>query len=217
MDNTALFDLSYGVYLVSAMDGDRPTGCIANSVMQITSDPVTVALSIHHDNYTNGCIARTGRFAVSILAQDAAPSLIGRFGYRSGKDFDKFEGIRFRMDGGAPVPEIGACGFLVCEVADRMETPTHTVFLARVTDAERTPGKTPMTYAYYHSVVKGKSPKNAPTYQAPEEKKAAPRTVWKCRLCGYVYDGAVPFEELPEDYRCPVCGAPKSSFDKTVL
>jgi flavin reductase (DIM6/NTAB) family NADH-FMN oxidoreductase RutF/rubredoxin len=217
MDISALYDLSYGVYLVTAMDGDRPTGCIANSIMQITSDPVTIALSMNHDNYTHGCISKTGRFAVSILPQDAAPALIGRFGFRCGRDFDKFEGIRFRMANGTPLPEAGMCGHLVCEVTDRMETPTHTVFLAKVTDAERAPGKTPMTYAYYHSVIKGKSPKNAPTYQAPEKKEPAARTVWKCRLCGYVYDGTVPFEELPEDYRCPICGAPKSSFEKVTV
>ncbi len=217
MDKSAFYDLSYGVYLVTAMDGDRPPGCVANSVMQVTSDPATVALSINHANYTNGCIVRTGRLAVSILPQEADPSLIGRFGFRSGKDFDKFEGIRFRMVNGAPVPQVGACGWLMCEVIDRMETETHTVFLAKVIDAERAPGKTPMTYAYYHSVIKGKSPKNAPTYQAPAEEKAAPRTVWKCRVCGYVYDGAIPFEELPDDYICPVCGAPKSSFDKVTV
>ena len=80
--------MSYGVYIVSTMDGDRPTGCTANSIMQITSDPATVAASINHNNYTNSCIEKTGKFAFSILAEESDPSLIGNFGFRSGKDAD---------------------------------------------------------------------------------------------------------------------------------
>lgn len=215
MDKKALYDLSYGVYLVTAMDGNRPTGCVANSIMQVTSDPATVALSINHDNFTNGCIAKTGRCAVTVLPENAKPTLIGRFGFRSGKDVNKFEDVPYRMFDGVPVPDVGACGWLACEIVDRMETDTHTVFLAKVVDAAKGTGNPPMTYAYYHNVVKGKSPKNAPTYQAPEtEKPAAKKFVWKCSVCGYVYDGETPFEELPDDWRCPVCGQPKSGFVK---
>ena len=155
MDQTALYDLSYGVYLVTVMDGNRPTGCVVNSIMQVTSEPATVALSVSHNNYTNGCIAKSGRLAINILPQDANPKLIGRFGFRSGKDFNKFESLPYEMVGSTPVLKTNLCGWLVCEVINRMETATHTVFLAKVTDGKRTPGKTPMTYAYYHNVIKG--------------------------------------------------------------
>lgn len=173
MDGTALYDLSYGVYLVTVMDGNRPTGCVVNSIMQVTSDPATVALSVSHNNYTNGCLSKNGRLAISILPMNADPKLIGRFGFRSGKDFNKFESLPFEVTDGAPVPKVDLCGWLVCEIIDRMETETHTVFLAKIVNAKRITGKEPMTYAYYHNVIKGKSPKNAPTYQAV--KKDNPR------------------------------------------
>lgn len=209
MDSKVLRNLSYGVYVVTAMDGARPTGCIANSVMQITSDPAVVAVSINHDNFTNRCIAGSGRLAVTILAEDTDPALIGRFGFQSGRDTDKFSGLEFEMHQGLPVPAAG-CGWFACEVLGSYDTSTHTVFFARMIDGGQR-GGAPMTYAYYHAVVKGKSPKNAPTYQ-PEETPGAAR--WKCSVCGYIYEGDVPFELLPDSYTCPICRQPKTKFVK---
>ncbi|MCF2558220.1 flavin reductase, partial [Fournierella massiliensis] len=163
MDNNVFRGLSYGVYLITAPDGERPTGCVANSLIQVTSSPATVALSLNHDNYTNGCVAKGGKFGVTILAEDSDPSLIGRFGFASGRDTDKFQGLDYTLAQGVPLPKVKGCGWLVCQVADKLETDTHTVFLAKVLDGEPAPG-TPMTYAYYHQVIKGSSPKNAPTY-----------------------------------------------------
>ena len=99
-----------------------------------------------------------------------------------------------------------------CRVIDKMETATHTVFLGEVMDADVLKAGTPMTYAYYHKVLKGKTAAKAPTYIAPEAGQTAAKYV--CKICGYVYDGKVPFEELPDDWLCPVCGAPKSQFEK---
>lgn len=213
MDTKALRQLSYGVYLVTCWDMGRPTGCTANSIMQITSSPATIAVSLNHENYTNTVIQSQGRFAVSILAEDSDPSLIGRFGFQSGADTNKFDGIEYEVRGYQPV--VPGCGaYLVCEVIDRMETDTHTVFLAKVVDAGvEKPDAVPMTYAYYHNVIKGKSPKTAPTYQ-PEEPPAKPDEPqhWACSICGYVYTGETPFEELPDDWACPLCGQPKSVF-----
>jgi flavin reductase (DIM6/NTAB) family NADH-FMN oxidoreductase RutF len=132
--------------------------------MQITSNPATVAVSINHDNYTNQCIAETGKFAVSILGEHTDPSVIGTFGFYSGKDIDKFEKVQPVMKEYMPVVE-DACAYIVCEVIDKMETSSHTVFLGKVVDADVLKKDDPMTYAYYHNVIKGKSPKNAPTYQ----------------------------------------------------
>lgn len=212
--NTKVFrSLSYGVYVISSLNGDRATGCIANSVMQITSAPATVALSMNHDNYTNSCIDKTGFFAVSILSEESDPSLIGRFGFQSGRDVNKFDGISFSVKSGLPVME-DSCGYIVCRVIDRMETSTHTVFLGEVIDGDTLSPVPAMTYAYYHSVIKGKSPKNAPTY-LPEESDSAPSDArWVCSICGYVYDGATPFEELPDDYTCPICRQSKDKFVK---
>ena len=118
--NTSVFrDMSYGVYVVSTMDGERPTGCIANSIMQITSSPATVAVSINHDNYTNGCIRNAGMFAFSILAENSDSGLIGRFGFQSGKDTDKFQDVDYEMAQGMPVVK-NTCGYVVCKTVNQM-------------------------------------------------------------------------------------------------
>lgn len=168
--NTNIFrSMSYGVYIISTMDDGRATGCTANSAMQITSSPATIAISINHDNYTNECIKKFGLFSISILAEDSEPSLIGKFGFQSGRDNHKFMGVDFKIVKDTPVIK-DSCGYVICRVIDTMETSTHTVFLGEVVEAEvLNEGRSAMTYAYYHNVIKGKSPKNAPTYLPEEE------------------------------------------------
>lgn len=208
INNNVFRNLSYGVYVVSTLDGTRPTGCVANSIMQITSSPATFAVSMNHDNYTNACIKKTGKFAISILSEQSNSDLIGIFGFQSGKDVNKFEDVdAFEKEGLSIVSD--SCGYIVCKVIDQMETSTHTVFLGEAVAADTLKEEEPMTYAYYHKVVKGKSPKNAPTYI--EETKAEGK--WVCSICGYEYNGEVPFEELPEDFVCPLCKQPKSRFE----
>lgn len=211
MNKNAFRNLSYGVYIVTTLDGERPTGCVANSAMQITSSPATIAVSINHDNYTNSCIQKTGKFAISILTEETDPGLIGIFGFQSGKNVNKFDGVSASIKEGISVVE-DACAYIVCKVIDKMETATHTVFLGEVIDADLLKKEEPMTYAYYHKVVKGKSPKNAPTYlpEEPVETKAK----WVCGICGHVYEGEIPFEELPADFVCPLCKQPKTVFEK---
>ena len=212
MNKKAFYALSYGVYITGTMDGNRPTGCTANSAMQITSNPATIAVSINHDNYTHDCIKKSGLFSINIMGVHSKTSLIGRFGFMSGRDTDKFDGVSYAMKAGAPV--LGeAISYMVCKVVDTMETSTHTVFLGEVIDADVQKEDTSMTYAYYHSELKGKTAKNAPTYieEKPEETKVSK---WVCSVCGYIYDGDTPFSDLPETYVCPLCKAPKSAFRK---
>lgn len=169
MNKNVFRSLSYGLYIVTTMEGERPVGCTANSAMQITSTPATIAVSINHDNYTNGCIEKTGKFAISILSTNSDPSLIGTFGFYSSKEHDKFENTPYKMVDGLPVIT-DSNGYIVCRVINKMETSTHTVFLGEVIEGDVFDGETPaMTYTYYHKVIKGTSPKNAPTY-LPEEK-----------------------------------------------
>jgi len=210
MNNMAFRQLSYGVYVISTWDNGRPTGCTANSAMQITSEPATIAISINHSNYTNQCIKESGRFAISVLGENSQPGTIGVFGFKSGRDHNKFEEVEYAVKGYMPVIA-DACAYITCEVIDTMETSTHTVFLGKVLDADELVKDTPMTYAYYHNVIKGKSPKAAPTY-IPEDVPTGDKYV--CGVCGYEYSGEVPFEQLPEDYVCPVCKQPKSVFVK---
>ena len=208
MNKQALYALSYGVYLCTSWDEGRPVGCVANSAMQITSSPATVAVSLNHDNYTNKCVKATGRFALAVLGEEADPQLIGRFGFSSSKEKDKFAETPYAVRGKMPVPD-GCLCWLACKVVDVMETATHTVFLGEVLEADVLGKGTPMTYAYYHSVLKGKTAANAPTYR-----EEASSGKYVCKICKYEYSGGVPFEELPEDWTCPICGAPKSQFEK---
>ncbi|WP_461812417.1 flavin reductase [Faecalimonas sp.] len=209
MNKNVFRNFSYGVYLVSSLDGERPTGCIANSVMQITSSPATIAISINHDNFTNFCISQSGQFAVSILSQNTSPDLIGQFGFQSGKDINKFENIPFQTQAGLPIPN-NCCGYIICKVINTMETSTHTVFLGEVIDGDVINTEIPMTYSYYHQVIKGKSPKTAPTYI--DEDSTSSNKHWICNVCGYIYDGDTPFEELPDTYQCPICKVTKENF-----
>lgn len=164
MNNWALTKLSYGVYVVTTWaDGGKPTGCVANSAMQITSSPATIAVSINHDNFTNECIKTSGRFAINILGEKTEPLTIGKFGFKSGRDGSKFDYTPEVKDF-LPIVK-GAMTYVTCKVVDTMETSTHTVFLGEVVGAEIIDeSDEPMTYAYYHKVIKGRAPKNAPTY-----------------------------------------------------
>ena len=208
--NTNIFrNMSYGVYIVGTMDGNRPTGCVANSIMQITSSPATVALSMNHDNYTNQCIEKSGIFSFSILAEGSPADLVGTFGFQSGKDVDKFANVEHELIEGVPVVK-NTCGYVVCKLINKMETSTHTVFLGEVIAAEPYENTTSkeMTYSYYHKVVKGKSPKNAPTYlPETEAPTTASNVTYVCQVCGYVYEG----DPLPADFICPIC---KQGADK---
>lgn len=211
MNNSAFRNMSYGVYIISTWDDKRPTGCTANSAMQITSDPATIAISINHDNYTNQCIEKTGKFAISILGENSDPSIIGTFGFQSGKNVNKFDSVKYEIKGDMPIVT-GGCAYITCEVVNKMETDTHTVFLGKVIDADVLSKDDSMTYAYYHKVIKGKSPKNAPTYIKEDISDEDNKVKYVCSVCGYEYLGSIPFEELPDDYVCPICGQPKSVF-----
>ena len=197
--NTNVFrNLSYGVYVISSLDGERNTGCIANSIMQITSSPATIALSMNHDNFTNSCIAKSGRFAISILSENSDPSLIGTFGFQSGRDVNKFDGYPAEISSnGIPYITNGANSYLSGEVISHSDLGTHTMFIADVTDGEVFSDDNSVTYDYYHKHIK-ESPKK-------ESKKG-----WVCKICGYVYEG----DPLPEDFICPVCKHGAADFER---
>ena len=216
MNKKVFRNLSYGVYVVSTLDGDKPVGCTANSIMQITSDPATIAISINHDNYTNSCIAKTGRFAVSILSEKSDPSLIGTFGFQSGREINKFDGVSHTFREDLPVLE-DSCGYIVCQVTDTMETSSHTVFLGTVLDGDVLDTFPAMTYAYYHNVIKGKSPKMLQLiFRKKICQKNRPTTQnWVCSVCGYIYDGDIPFEDLPDDYTVRYAGSQNLNSSKS--
>jgi flavin reductase (DIM6/NTAB) family NADH-FMN oxidoreductase RutF/rubredoxin len=207
MNKNVLRNLSYGVYVVSTLCDKKSTGCIANSAMQVTHD--TIAVSINHENFTNECIKKTGRFAISILGVDVNDNIIPVFGFTSGRDRDKFVNVETKKINGLDVIS-DSTGYVICEVVDKMETETHTIFLGKIIDGDTLKDQIPMSYAYYHKVKKGTSPKSAPTYI--EEKPVLGEIAYRCKICGYIYKGDITKE--PDDYICPVCKKPKSFFEK---
>lgn len=226
MNLEILFSLSYGMFALGVKGDDGPNACIVNTVSQITVDPATVSVSVHHDNYTNTCMKKTGRFTVSVFSEETPGSVIGALGFFSGRDQNKIQKVKhtIRPDG-TPVIDENICCWFNCEIVDSIETDTHTLFVGKVVDGSDSWGRTPMTYDYYHKVIKGKAPKNAPTYRGDIEKKvvqqATPKTTptakvqYVCSICGYVYDGSDgPFEQLPDTWECPVCHAPKAVFEQ---
>lgn len=219
MDMKTFFDMSYGLFILGAVKDGRPTGCTVNTVFQITSEPPTLAISLNHQNYTNEVLKQTGRVCVNVLDQEAAMDVIGTFGFRSGRDTDKFAAVpHHRTEGGLPVLDEHVCGWFECRMKTSIELSTHTLFIVEVVDAQRCgAGRVPpMTYEYYRLNKNGTVPKTAPHYIAPEQLEQAPAAdKWVCSLCGYEYDGGQgPFEDLPDDWKCPLCGAPKSLFVK---
>ena len=214
MDITVLFKLTYGLYVVGAMDGERPVGCIINTCFQVTNQNPILAISLNKNNYTLDAIKRAGRFSLSILAEDTNPAIISSFGFCSSCDNDKYADYGYDMTEGVPMVKGKFAGRLVLDALNFVDNETHVVVLARLVDTVKGEG-TPMTYDYYHRVVKGKAPKNAPTYVAEEESKgdkaesAGNKKRYKCDICGYI---AEVEGELPADYRCPLCRAPKEKF-----
>ena len=217
MNTFALTKLSYGMYILTTLDGDKPVGCTINTSTKITSTPTTIMISVNKSNYTNECIKKHGKFALSILSEKSDPTLIGGFGFRSSRDNNKFENVDYEMKEGLPVIK-AANAYLICKVVDSLEVHTHTIFIGELLDAEILDNDAnSMTYAYYHNVIKGKTPPKASTanaYEKQEEKKEEVKAVYKCKTCGFEYKGTVPFEDLPSDWVCPICGEPKSNFEK---
>lgn len=213
MDKSAFLDLTYGMYLLGSKKDGKPVGCIANTVVQVNHDPAILTLSVNHDNYTCAAIKESGLVAVSILAQGSDMDLVQTFGFKSSRDTDKFAGDRewlFTADD-LPVPAEGICGWLECKIIDSIELPSATLFVVEVFEAERLDGRiSPMSYAYYQMAMKGGVPAKAPGHTIPAA-EGGPKYV--CSVCGYVYDESDgPFEFLPQDWKCPQCGAPKNVF-----
>ena len=190
MDTGVLFKIGYGLYVLTASEGEKDNGCIINTVMQVTSDPVQVAIAVNKKNYTNGMIQRTKKFNLSILSLDAKFETFKHFGYQSGKDVNKFESYESakRSPNGVLYITEGVNSFISAYVKNEIDLGTHTLFIAQLVEAQSLNNKPTMTYDYYQNNVK---PKPQPT-----AKKG-----WRCKICGYIYEG----ENLPPDFICPIC------------
>ena len=223
-----LHNITYGLYVVSSKSGDKLNGCVLNSVMQTSADPKTVSICINRNNLTYEYIKDSGLFTVSILPQDVTMQFIGRFGFHSGRDRDKFDGLNYKLGAETEVPVLldNSMGYIEAEVKSSMDVETHTIIAGDVVNGvDFDVNKEPLTYAYYHKVKKGKSPKAAPSYQKEEKSKKEVTTKYRCQVCGYIYnpqegdpdnaiEAGIKFEDFPEDWVCPVCGVGKDQFTK---
>lgn len=241
LDLGALFTLSYGLYVVSSRSGERLNGQISNAVMQVTDTPPKVAVAINKKALTHAFIAGSGTFGVTVLGEGAPMELIGLFGFKSGRDVDKFAEVSHRVGAtGCPIVSDHAIACVEARVTCSADCGSHTIFIGEVLDARIAGEGRPMTYAYYREVLRGKTPPTAPTYRAsseaggtgdtsrwkggPSSRKGEPKMKkYVCEVCGWVYDPeegdanagiepGVAFEDLPDDYICPVCGAGKDQF-----
>ncbi len=226
MNNKALHKINYGLYIVTSKKDEQINGQVANTVFQISGDPVTVAVSINKQNLTHELIKESKLFNVSVLAQETPLALIGKFGFKSGREVNKFEGIQYSFgQSGVPYITDNVLAYLEAEVIQEADAGTHSIFIGRITEAGVLKEGTPMTYAYYHQIKKGSVPPTAPAYSNTSKEGKVEMDKYVCSVCGYVYDPEVgdpennippdtPFEKLPEDWVCPVCGAGKNDFEK---
>ncbi|TET82272.1 High molecular weight rubredoxin [candidate division TA06 bacterium] len=231
MDLKALFDLSYGLYVVCSHSDEKLNGQIANTVFQVTAEPPRVAVSISKNNLTHQYISNSGVFSFSVLDVSTPMEFIGLFGFKSGRDVDKLSQVRYEKGiTGCPCVTDNALSMVETKVIGQLDAGSHTIFVGEVVSARILQGGNPLTYADYHRVKKGKAPKNAPTYRdGVEEKEERPEAAgtgmkkYICDVCGYVYDPAqgdpehgvtagTAFEDIPDDWVCPVCGAGKDQF-----
>ena len=197
MDNKAMFNLSYGLFILTAKDGEKDNGCIVNTVGQVTSQPNRISLTVNKANYTHDMILKTKEFNVSVLAENSKFETYKHWGFQSGRNTDKLESISFKRSANGLVyiaDETNA--FLSAKVVSTLDLGTHTLFIADVTDGEVLSQVPSATYSFYQNNIK---PKPAST----EKRKG-----FICTVCGYIYEG----ETLPDDFICPVCKHPAPDF-----
>ena len=227
MNTQALFKLSYGLYIVTSKKDDRFNGQIANTVFQISSSPNTIAASINKNNLTNEFIRESKLFVVSVLSQASPLSLVGHFGFNSGRNMDKLADVKYELtENGVPYVTQTTLSYMEANVIQEVDAGTHTIFIGELIGAEIFGEGTPMTYDYYHKLKTGAAPPPASSAAVKPVKEEVNKVdKYECNVCGYVYDpadgdpdaGVAPgtaFEDVSADWVCPVCGAGKDEFSK---
>jgi flavin reductase (DIM6/NTAB) family NADH-FMN oxidoreductase RutF len=196
MDNKAMFNLTYGLFILTAKDGSKDNGCIVNTVSQVTVEPNRIVVAVNKNNYTHDIIKKTGEFNVSILTEKSKFDTFKHWGFQSGRNVDKTEGINFkRAQNGIIYIAEDTNAVISAKVVSTTDLGTHTLFLADVTDCEVLSDAPSVTYTYYQ--------KNIKPAPAPQKKKG-----FVCNICGYIYEG----DTLPADFICPLCKHPASDF-----
>ncbi|MCD8026525.1 MAG: flavin reductase [Clostridiales bacterium] len=203
MDKKALNNIACGLFVLTARDGAKQNGCIINTVMQVTSAPLKISITVNKSNFTADIIKKTGLFNVSCIDESAEFPLFKRFGFASGRDTDKFSDYGDYKTAANGIHYIckNVNAFISAKVLDVVDVGSHYMFIAEVTDAEVLSDAASATYSYYHQNIK-------PKPQKPEDE--GKKTRWVCKICGYIYEG----DALPDDFVCPICKHPASDFEK---
>ena len=203
MDNKAIFSLTYGLFVLSVHCGKRDTACIVNTGIQIASNPDRIAVSVNKSNFTAEMLGYTDEITLSVISEDADFSLFSRFGFQSGRNAEKFDGFDDceRVSNGTLAVTKGTNAYLCAHVEEKIDLGSHILVIATLIDGKVLSSVPSATYAYYHTNIKPKPEKPA---------KKDGKTVWRCTVCGYEYEG----DELPEDFVCPICKHGASDFEK---
>ena len=197
INTNALFNISYGLYVVTSNDGKKHNGLIVNTVMQVTDTPNRVAVCINKVNYSHDVIKKTGIMNVNCLTESTPFEVFKQFGFQSGKDTEKFAGEEVKTsENGLALLKENINAFISLKVTDYIDLDTHGLFVCEVTQSEIVSDEKAVTYTYYQQNIKPK----------PQTQK---KKGFVCKICGYVYEGEV----LPEDYICPLCKHPASDFE----
>ena len=200
MDNKAMSKIGYGLYILTAKDGEKDNGCVINTAIQVTSTPNRISVTVNKQNYTHDMIMKTGVFNVSILSEKATFDVFKHFGFQSGRDVDKFADYKdaTRSENGLYYVTGDTNAYISGKVINTLDLGTHTMFIADVTDAEVLADVPTTSYDYYQKNIKPK----------PEAPKKV--TGYVCKICGYIYEG----DPLPEDFICPICKHGAADFEK---
>jgi flavin reductase (DIM6/NTAB) family NADH-FMN oxidoreductase RutF/rubredoxin len=209
MNTKAMYKLSYGLFVCTAVRGDKKNGCIINTAAQVASEPNRISIAVNKSNYTHDMIKDTGVCNISVISQDADFELFKHFGFQSGRDVDKFDDSFSKekydiAENGIPFITSGTNAYFSLKVEKEMDLGSHTLFICEPTFMTVLSDTSSCTYEYYQNEIKPK----------PEAVGTTPKgeTVWRCRICGYEWVG----EELPDDFICPICKHPKADFEKIV-
>ncbi len=167
LDPTALFKMTYGLYVVSADDGVTRAGCLINTATQVTSSPLQIMVAVNKDNVTAGVIERAGAFTVTVVDLSADMPYLGNFGFRTSANYDKFEKYGCEVsEVGSPYSPEHICAMAACKLVKTVDVGTHYLFIGEAVSCEKVGDGEPMTYSYYHSTLKGKTPPKASSYVA---------------------------------------------------
>ncbi len=196
IDKTTVHKLSYGLFVLTAKDGEKDNGCIINTAMQVADSPVKIAISVNKKNYTHDMIKKTGEFNLSVLTENVPFFVFQHYGFKSGRNEEKIVGEMKRSENGIVYLTEFANAFISCKVVEEVDCISHTMFIAEITESQVLSNEKSVTYQYYFDNIKPK----------PEKPK---KKGYVCKICGYVYEG----DELPEDFICPICKHTAADFE----